>query len=245
MMLRPPFRHSILTRRHAPSFALGCCFYVIRGFRRPMLAYARESLVPLRSTRPGCRRPPATVLLLLCISLTLCGCHRQTSSSAEQKAPTPRQIPPVTTAKTQPAKRAIPTTTTELARLDKLPTISVTINGHLFKLWVARTDAQQRRGLMFIHSMPVDRGMIFVFPYSQDETFWMKNTYIPLDLVFLDRSGRVSQFETMPAWDGTVHYYPSLNAVRYAIELNAGTTQRLGLSVGYRILLPKAITTAP
>ncbi|NNM84446.1 MAG: hypothetical protein HKL96_01615 [Phycisphaerales bacterium] len=210
-----------------------------------MPIYTREYFTSPRSARPRCWRPPTAALLLLCIALTLWGCRRQAASPPGQKTAAPQRAPSATAAEAPQPKHGIPNTTTELARLDKLPAILVSIKGHPFKLWVARTDAQQHRGLMFIRSMPANRGMIFVFPYSQNETFWMKNTFIPLDLLFLDRSGRVRQFETMPAWDGTAHYYPSLDLVRYAIELNAGVARQLGLSVGYRILLPKAITTAP
>src|SRR5262245_17956386 len=63
---------------------------------------------------------------------------------------------------------------------------------HRFKVWLAADDASRQQGLMFVRSLPADRGMLFVFDAPQQAAFWMKDTYLSLDLVFIDPTGRVA-----------------------------------------------------
>ena len=69
----------------------------------------------------------------------------------------------------------------------------VTATGaHRFEIEVARTEREREVGLMYRRSMPRDHGMLFMFPSEQPVSMWMKNTYIPLDMVFVSRKGRVT-----------------------------------------------------
>ncbi len=102
--------------------------------------------------------------------------------------------------------------------------------GH-FTLEVAATEAQRSRGLMFRRSLERDRGMLFVFPEQREHTFWMKNTVIPLDMVFVGEGGRVV---------GILHDVAPLTETGrsigkesiYVLEFLGGTMRALGVSEG-------------
>lgn len=117
-----------------------------------------------------------------------------------------------------------------------LRTVQMPIGGERFTLEVANTHASRQRGLMFRESMPRDWGMIFVFPDESRRQFWMRNTQIPLDIVYLDSAGRIVSIRQMRPFDETG--VPSDGAARYAIELNQGTAQRLNLRSGQQLEIP-------
>jgi len=119
-----------------------------------------------------------------------------------------------------------------------LPTVKMEIGGRNFNLEVARTAADQDKGLMDRDSLPDDHGMIFIFPDDEIRSFWMKNVHFPLDILFLDSAGRVVSFHQMRPYDenNTSSDYPA----RYAIELNKGIADQLGVKVGDELPLPPA-----
>lgn len=129
-----------------------------------------------------------------------------------------------------------------------LPTTKMQIGNRTFVLEVARTPAQQEKGLMERDSMPADHGMIFTFPEEQVLSFWMKNTRFPLDIIFCDSKGKVVSIHQMKAYDltNTSSNYPA----RYAIELNKDAASGTGVKVGDVLNIPSAAradaaTTAP
>ena len=128
-----------------------------------------------------------------------------------------------------------------------LPTVKMRINQCTFTLWVAATGAQQEKGLMNISSLSASQGMIFVFQPPQNARFWMKDTLIPLDILFLRKSGKVTNCTTMPVDNGKT-IYRSRGPISFAIELKAGSIHRCGLHEGMVIKLPlrqlKAISSA-
>ena len=93
---------------------------------------------------------------------------------------------------------------------------------------VANDDPTRERGLMFRKSMPQDHGMLFIFPDEAPRSFWMKNTYLPLDLVFISSKhqvvGVVHQAEPMTT---TPRYVPA--PAQYVLEINAGLAKRFGV----------------
>jgi uncharacterized membrane protein (UPF0127 family) len=118
-----------------------------------------------------------------------------------------------------------------------LPMVSMKIGNQTFQIEVARTPAQQEKGLMERDTLPEDHGMIFVFDEAKVVGFWMKNTRFPLDIIFLDSSGRIVSIHQMKEYDTrdqTSSDYPA----RYAIELNKGAASLAGLKVGDRITIP-------
>lgn len=113
-------------------------------------------------------------------------------------------------------------------------TPSVTLRGHTFSVELAATPEQQAHGLMDRTSMPADHGMLFVFPQAQPLTFWMKDTLIPLDMLFFDDAHRLVaiQANAPPCKADPCPIYPSVVPARYVLELNAGTAAKLGVRKG-------------
>jgi uncharacterized membrane protein (UPF0127 family) len=114
--------------------------------------------------------------------------------------------------------------------------VRMKIGRETFTLEVAATDRARQIGLMHRRSMPQDRGMIFVFPRADDLGFWMKNTHIPLDIVYLDENGRVVSVKRMKPLDET--RVESDAPAKYAIELNEGAAGRAGVKVGDMLTIP-------
>ena len=108
---------------------------------------------------------------------------------------------------------------------------------HAFRVEVMRTNEDRGRGLMFRRSMPADHGMLFDFERDQIVLMWMKNTYLPLDMLFVLADGRIHRIEanTEPESEKTIS---SGVAVRAVLELNAGSAARLGLKPGDRLVHP-------
>lgn len=113
---------------------------------------------------------------------------------------------------------------------------------HRFQVWVAADDRSRTRGLMFVRELPADRGMLFLFEWPQPAAFWMKDTYIPLDLVFIDPTGRVLNI-VRDARPFSLVPIESDGPVIAVLEVPAGTSQRIGLVPGDRISLPTLRTT--
>ena len=112
---------------------------------------------------------------------------------------------------------------------------------------VADTTEKRAHGLMFRDSLPKDRGMLFTFPESQEWSFWMKNTRIPLDILWLDKDKKIVHVErNVPGCtrtdDGCPNYQPNDPAL-YVLELAAGTAEALKLQRGVKLqfLAPLAV----
>jgi uncharacterized membrane protein (UPF0127 family) len=118
------------------------------------------------------------------------------------------------------------------------PLTIITASGsHKFAVEVMRKRAELEKGLMFRRSMPADHGMLFDFKKSQPVMMWMRNTYIPLDMVFIASSGTVVSIaaNAQPLSDNIIH---SGGAVLGVLELNAGTAARIGLKPGDKVVFP-------
>lgn len=106
-----------------------------------------------------------------------------------------------------------------------------------FKAEVATTWPQQQQGLMYRRHMAADAGMLFDFHKSMQMSFWMKNTYLPLDMVFIARNGTVINVaeNTEPMSERTI---PSAGPAYAVLEVNAGTAKRIGLKKGDKVTHP-------
>ena len=111
---------------------------------------------------------------------------------------------------------------------------------HAFAVDIAQTLEQQAHGLMYRESMAIDAGMLFVFDPPRELTMWMKNTFISLDMIFVDEEGRVAHVarNTTPMSEKIISSRGPAMAV---IELNAGVTEKIGLQLGDRVLFPKPV----
>ena len=103
-----------------------------------------------------------------------------------------------------------------------------------FRVELAVTPEQQEKGLMFRKSLRKNTGMLFVFDSDQLRFFWMKNTYIPLDLVFITSKLEVASiFRRAKPFDETT--IPSTLPARYVLEINAGEADRCKIEVGSKV----------
>jgi len=100
-----------------------------------------------------------------------------------------------------------------------------------FNIEIANTREERARGLMFRESMPRSAGMLFVYDTPQYASFWMKNTLIPLDIIFIDHSGVVSRVHSN-AIPGDLSPIPGGDHVFAVLEINAGLAARYGISTG-------------
>ncbi|MCC7276038.1 MAG: DUF192 domain-containing protein [Alphaproteobacteria bacterium] len=106
---------------------------------------------------------------------------------------------------------------------------------HAFTVELALSNAQQMQGLMYRRSLAPDRGMLFVYEEDAPLAMWMKNTYVPLDMLFLKADGRIINIiENVPPQ--TLDSRPSDGPARAALELAAGTAARLGIRPGDRVV---------
>jgi uncharacterized protein len=122
------------------------------------------------------------------------------------------------------------------ARLERLEIVSGG-KTHVFQVETMRNDADRAKGLMFRQFMAEDRGMLFDFEREQPVSMWMRNTYIPLDMLFIRADGRVHRVhERAQPLDETS--ISSGENVRYVLELNGGITGRLGIKAGDTVKLP-------
>jgi uncharacterized protein len=111
-----------------------------------------------------------------------------------------------------------------------------TPNGATIQAEIADTTEKRAKGLMYRDSLPKDRGMLFTFAEPQLWTFWMKNTRIPLDIIWMDGKKRIVHIErNVPTCsrtdDGCPQYQPNDNAM-YVLELAAGVADALKLQRG-------------
>jgi uncharacterized membrane protein (UPF0127 family) len=122
--------------------------------------------------------------------------------------------------------------------LEALPTWEVVVDTgesrHAFQAWVARTPWQKVRGLMHVRSLDPERGMLFLLGHPEYASFWMRDTYVSLDLLFIDEQGRIvniieraEPLTTMPLL--------STAPVTHVLEILAGTSERLGIRAGHRV----------
>ncbi|MGC2132522.1 MAG: DUF192 domain-containing protein, partial [Xanthobacteraceae bacterium] len=108
----------------------------------------------------------------------------------------------------------------------------VTSSGvHAFSVELATNDAERARGLMFRKSLPEGHGMLFDFQTEQPVQFWMRNTYIPLDMIFIRGDGRVLNIaqNATPLSDALI---PSAGPVRGVLEVIAGTARKYHIAPG-------------
>ena len=183
------------------------------------------------------------------LTLGACSSFGASTSVPSPDSPRPdiRVLPPTVTA----APSATPPLTATpipspleqgfLAIQDVEDTASVremSLRGHVFVLEIAVTPAERARGLMHRESLAENAGMLFVFSAERTLNFWMKNTLIPLDILYMDSDGIVVDIQMMHPQPGVpdseLRNYPSAAPAQYALEINAGLAESLGFEVGNR-----------
>jgi uncharacterized membrane protein (UPF0127 family) len=123
------------------------------------------------------------------------------------------------------------------SRSDSMLVIATRNAEHRFTIELARTPAEMERGLMFRDRLAPDHGMLFLYEEDRAVSFWMKNTLIPLDLIFADASGLIVQIAERAVPMSTA-LISSTGPVRAVLEVNGGTADRLDIAVGDRLVHP-------
>ncbi|MBC2835687.1 DUF192 domain-containing protein [Paragemmobacter straminiformis] len=100
-----------------------------------------------------------------------------------------------------------------------------------FSVEIADTGAERAKGLMFRDSMATMAGMLFVYDSPRPVSFWMKNTLIPLDMIFIDPTGTVTRVHEN-AVPGDLRPVDGGNGVQFVLEVNGGLTRKLGIAKG-------------
>jgi len=117
-----------------------------------------------------------------------------------------------------------------LACSSKLPSATLTIDGHSVSAEIAANDADRQQGLMFRDRLPRDSGMLFVYPETKVRGFWMKDTRIPLSIAFADADGVIVRIADMKPFDET--RTSSLYPAKYALEMEKGWFAEKGIAKG-------------
>lgn len=118
--------------------------------------------------------------------------------------------------------------------LERVPLTITSLTGrHHFTVEVARTDEQQERGLMFVKRLAPNRGMIFPYSPPQEVSFWMRNTLIPLDIIFIRPDHRIARITNAKALDETP--LPSGEPVSAVLEIAGGRAAQLGIRPGDKV----------
>jgi len=115
-------------------------------------------------------------------------------------------------------------------------TLDIVAHGHhdRFEVWIANTPPRQEQGLMFVRDLPASQGMLFPQDSPQVAHFWMKNTYIPLDMVFIGEDRRIAKI-IANAHPFSLDVLSSDVPVVAVLEIEGGEAKRLGIEVGDRV----------
>ena len=155
--------------------------------------------------------------LLLPLSLMVPACSPQAAENTPAAAPSQPSVHPVS----------------------GLPVVPLTVttpggSAHAFRVEVARTQQEQAKGLMFRTAMGPDEGMVFPYTPPQSVAFWMKNTVLALDIVFVGADHRVVNIAAN-ATPYSEQSLPSAAPVSGVLELNAGRAKELGIVAGSKV----------
>ncbi|MFQ5675950.1 MAG: DUF192 domain-containing protein [bacterium] len=111
---------------------------------------------------------------------------------------------------------------------------SITIDGVDIEVEIVQDAKSRQLGLMYRDELAENRGMLFVFESPQILSFWMRNTYIPLDIAFIDANGVIVDIQHMEPLDESINYISSAPAL-YALEVNAGWFEKNNLKTGSQV----------
>ncbi len=111
---------------------------------------------------------------------------------------------------------------------------TILVGAKPLRVEIVQNDEERMRGLMDREQLAEDQGMLFVFEEARVQSFWMRNTFIPLDIAFIDANGKIIDIQQMEPLDETKSYR-SPGPVPYVLEVNAGWFERNGIKVGERV----------
>ena len=125
-------------------------------------------------------------------------------------------------------------------------TPSVALHGKTFSTELALDDASREHGLMDRTRLAADHSMLFVFPQSEPRFFWMKNTLIPLDILYFDKDRRLISIsaDAQPCKADPCKVYSSYGSTQYVLELAGGVAKKAGIQVGDELTIDGDVSGA-
>ncbi len=167
-----------------------------------------------------------TIIALSVIVLGFSGyCVAQNTNQATP--PESIKIPPLPDSAEQPAQESS----------KDLANIAIVTSGneqHNFKVEIADTFEDTRKGLMFRRTLDADKGMLFIFDVEQERRFWMKNTYIPLDIIFIRSDGVIRHIAHMTT-PHSLEHIPSNGPALAVLEIAGGQAKQRNINIGDRV----------
>lgn len=108
------------------------------------------------------------------------------------------------------------------------------------KVEIAKTEEERTLGLMFRRFLKEDYGMLFVFEKEDYQSFWMKNCFFPLDIIFIDKNGKIVDIKEnfQPCQEDPCPSYKSREKAKYVLEVNAGFSKKNNIKIGQNLKLP-------
>lgn len=205
----------------------------------------------VRDSRQGPQNDAGAALVVATLAVTLAGCDDPPPPAPPSSVPTPMaQVSPTAdqtddspnAPQTRPSDPPAESAEIEEPQPQTLPTIELTLGGEAFTLMVANDDEERATGLMYRRELGANEGMLFVFPDRDWRGFWMRNTHVPLDILFLDEKARILNIEAgQPYSERSVR---SAGRCQYVIEIARGRSRELGLGRGDVIDLPAEVREA-
>jgi uncharacterized protein len=123
--------------------------------------------------------------------------------------------------------------------------IQISIKNQPFDVEIAKTIAQKSKGLSKRSFLCPNCGMLFIFDFNSTQPFWMKDTLIPLDMIWLDSLGKIVDIQTAVPEPNTpitkLKIYQNSTPAKFVIELNSGVSQQLDLKIGDTINIPSTL----
>jgi len=114
----------------------------------------------------------------------------------------------------------------------------VCVNNHCFSVELSETQKQRSQGLMYKESLDQDKGMLFIFDQEKKHSFWMKNTLIPLDIIWINKDKEVVDIKknVQPCVQEECKIFKPSNKAKYVLELNAGQSDKTNIKIGDRLI---------
>ena len=118
--------------------------------------------------------------------------------------------------------------------------VKIKINNIDYKIELAKTTSQRSKGLSNRNILCKNCGMLFIFGFETNLPFWMKDTFIPLDMIWLDKNGKIVDIQTITKTNSN-KIYQNQTPAKYVLELNANDSQKINLNIGDIIQLPNTL----
>ena len=173
------------------------------------------------------------IIILSIFTVLITGCNGDGVTPAPEISPSPTTTS-LPTATSSPNATSSPSPTPTSAGIE-FETKTIQVKDKIITVEIADTPQKRELGLMYRTSLDENKGMLFIFPTPSKLSFWMKNTFIPLSIAFIDEEGTIKEIENMEPETTITHV--SKDLCKYALEVNQGWFERNNINVGDKVYL--------